>query len=146
MIKGKLSAKKIVTYIGIGIGGLALIAGMALLFGFVVMLLWNWLMPTIFNLPTITYFQAWGLVLLSHILFKSSGGSKDNHSGDSCKKNKKKGFKEEFKAEFKKEFEKECGDEWRAEWKKGVTDEIKKHRDDNSEENEENESDNTDTE
>jgi hypothetical protein len=34
------------------------------------MLLWNWLMPNIFGLPEITFWQAIGLNLLSTILFK----------------------------------------------------------------------------
>ncbi len=38
-------------------------------FGFVVMALWNWLMPAIFGLKTISYFQAFGLLILSWILF-----------------------------------------------------------------------------
>ena len=37
------------------------------------MLLWNWLMPVIFGLSTITWLQALGLCLLCSILFKSSG-------------------------------------------------------------------------
>jgi hypothetical protein len=36
------------------------------------MWLWNWLMPTMFGLPEITFWQAVGLNLLSTILFKSS--------------------------------------------------------------------------
>ena len=36
-----------------------------------VMLLWDWLMPTLFGLTTITWFQAWGLMFLSGLLFKS---------------------------------------------------------------------------
>ena len=51
--------------------GLFIAMAAALLFGLVLMLLWNWLMPVIFGLPIITYWQAWGLVLLAHILFKS---------------------------------------------------------------------------
>jgi hypothetical protein len=39
------------------------------LFSLVVFLLWNWLMPVIFGLPTITYLQALGLLVLSKILF-----------------------------------------------------------------------------
>lgn len=39
------------------------------LFGFVVMGLWNWLMPPIFGLRVITFWQALGLVILSKILF-----------------------------------------------------------------------------
>ncbi len=53
------------------IGGIAFAAAMAFVFGIVVMALWNWLMPEIFGLTTITYWQAWGFVLLAHILFKT---------------------------------------------------------------------------
>lgn len=35
----------------------------------VIMLLWNWLIPTIFNLKAISYLQAMGLFLLSRMLF-----------------------------------------------------------------------------
>jgi len=40
------------------------------LFGEVTMRLWNWLMPAIFKLPTIGFWQALGLIILSHILFR----------------------------------------------------------------------------
>jgi hypothetical protein len=43
----------------------------ALLFGLPLMLLWNWLMPVIFGLPTITFWQAVGLNFLSSTLFKT---------------------------------------------------------------------------
>lgn len=39
-----------------------------LVFGFVTEHLWNWLMPVIFGLKTITFLQALGLVVLSKIL------------------------------------------------------------------------------
>ncbi|HVC28357.1 MAG TPA: hypothetical protein VNF48_02305 [Gammaproteobacteria bacterium] len=45
----------------------AIVAIIAL--GFVVMALWNWLMPAIFGLKTIGYLQAFGLLILSWILF-----------------------------------------------------------------------------
>ncbi len=35
-------------------------------------LLWNWLMPILFELPTITFFQAIGLNILCSMLFKST--------------------------------------------------------------------------
>lgn len=41
------------------------------LFGAVTMWLWNGLMPTIFKLPEIGFWQAIGLLLLAHIFFKS---------------------------------------------------------------------------
>lgn len=47
-------------------------AEMALLAGFPTKWLWNWLMPALFGLKTITFWQAWGLLWLSSMLFKSS--------------------------------------------------------------------------
>lgn len=37
--------------------------------------LWNWLMPIIFGLPQLTFWQALGVTLLSSIIFKSSSSS-----------------------------------------------------------------------
>jgi hypothetical protein len=39
------------------------------LFGYVVMNLWNWLMPALFGWRTITFWQAVGILILSKILF-----------------------------------------------------------------------------
>ena len=50
--------------------GILIIAVM--LIGFPLMILWNWLMPTIFGLPEIGFWQSIGLQLLSIILFKST--------------------------------------------------------------------------
>jgi len=56
------------------------------LVGFVVMSLWNWLVPELFHGPVITFWQALGLLLLSKILFSSFGGKgHSNHSGGSWK-------------------------------------------------------------
>ena len=52
----------------LAIGGLAIV-------GWVVMLLWNWLMPALFTgAQTIDYVQALGVLLLSKILFGSFRG------------------------------------------------------------------------
>lgn len=40
-----------------------------IVFGFVVMNLWNWLMPALFGLRMIGFWQALGLLILSKILF-----------------------------------------------------------------------------
>jgi hypothetical protein len=64
----------------------ALVALYIMFFGTFVMALWNWLMPTLFNLPMITFSQALGLFVLLRILtggFKivgmsSLGGDKEN--------------------------------------------------------------------
>ena len=45
-----------------------------LAFGTIVMLLWNALMPDIFNLHQITFWQALGLLLLAKILFSGFRG------------------------------------------------------------------------
>ncbi len=48
------------------------------LIGFVIMGLWNWLMPALFGLKPIGYWQAWGLLILCKILF---GGLHGGHRG-----------------------------------------------------------------
>lgn len=57
------------------LGGLILIAFACLLMAIPVMLLWNWLMPEIFGLIEIGFWQALGLCFLSSALFKSSNSS-----------------------------------------------------------------------
>ena len=94
-------AKRVFAIIGMAFGGVILAMAMALLFGFIVMWLWNWLMPTIFGLKTITFWQAWGLVVLAHILFKSFPHQKSHRHDDRWKKR----FKEKY--DSKKEEDKE---------------------------------------
>lgn len=53
------------------LGAAALLFLVAALMSLPVMLLWDWLMPTIFGLPEITWLQAWGLLFLCGLLFKS---------------------------------------------------------------------------
>jgi hypothetical protein len=64
--------------IGLAVLSIAYIIVTALIVGIVVMLLWNWLMPVIFGLPVITYWQGWGLTFLSGVLFKNSSTSKSD--------------------------------------------------------------------
>ena len=49
---------------------------MAILMGLPLQLLWNWLMPLIFGLPTIGFWEAVGLNVISSILFKTTVNSK----------------------------------------------------------------------
>jgi Ca2+/H+ antiporter, TMEM165/GDT1 family len=51
----------------------------AAIFGWVVMSLWNWLMPTLFGWHVITYWQALGLLILSKILFGGFRGRPGHH-------------------------------------------------------------------
>jgi len=57
------------------IGVLSILVIFAFIIAFPVWVLWNWLVPTIFGLPSIDMFQAFGLVLLVKILFTSSNSS-----------------------------------------------------------------------
>ena len=49
--------------------------GVFLLVGYVLMQLWNWLMPDLFGLTTITYWQAFGILVLAKIIFGFGGGN-----------------------------------------------------------------------
>jgi hypothetical protein len=51
------------------------------LFGLITKLLWNWLVPVLFNGPVISFWQALGLLVLSKILFWGFGGKRHWHQG-----------------------------------------------------------------
>lgn len=53
-----------------------------LLVGVVTMTLWNWLVPALFNGPVINFWQAFGLLLLSRIIFGSWGGGRCKQGHD----------------------------------------------------------------
>ena len=92
-----MDKKTIIRRIGFVIGGIAIAGLFAFLFGFFVMVLWNWLMPAIFGLTKISYWQAWGLVVLSHLLFKGPhhpNKNRQNHEDPY-------GWKEKFHKKFK---------------------------------------------
>ena len=60
--------------------GLLVVVGIAAL-GWVVMALWNWLLPTLFfGVKEIDYMQAMGVLLLSKILFGGFRGHCGGHS------------------------------------------------------------------
>jgi hypothetical protein len=63
--------KKLFLRFGWVLGVFAFVA----LFGFVAMLLWNWLLPPLMGLPEITFLQGLGLLALGRILFGGLGGS-----------------------------------------------------------------------
>lgn len=56
------------------------IAAGVFIFGSVVMILWNNLLPTLFGISTITFWQAIGLLILSKILFGGFRGGHGHHS------------------------------------------------------------------
>jgi len=49
--------------------------------GEVVLHLWNWLIPTLFHLPAISFWQALGLLVLSWTLFGGFRGAGRGHHG-----------------------------------------------------------------
>jgi hypothetical protein len=71
----------------VAIAVMVVVAFIAFVFigGVVVQALWNWLVPTIFGLPTLDFWQALGLLALTRILFGSfsmgggKGGGWRNH-------------------------------------------------------------------
>ena len=75
-VNGIDNAISVGSFISLFIGTL-LFASFACLFnGFLVMLLWNWLMPDIFGLKVITYWQGFGIAFLCSILFKNNSTAK----------------------------------------------------------------------
>jgi len=64
------------------VGGILAVLGitffMACLLALPVMWLWDWLMPELFGLTTITFWQALGLNLLSGFLIKSNSSNSSN--------------------------------------------------------------------
>jgi len=80
-------------------GGIIFIA-LVLLFGYITMRLWNWLMPEIFSLGAINYWQALGIIVLAKILFGGFGDHKSNRSN----KNPNKRCKPRYNSGFKKDF------------------------------------------
>lgn len=77
------------------------ILALGILFGFIIMWLWNWLMPTLFGLTTITYWQAVGLFILAKILIGGCGGS---HRRSKAHRRYKERFKERCREDAKGEF------------------------------------------
>lgn len=64
--------EKIIENIIIVIGAMGLIAGIGLLLAFPIKWCWNYTMPDLFNLPIISWGQAWCLHFLAGMLIKSS--------------------------------------------------------------------------
>ncbi|MGB9068884.1 MAG: hypothetical protein WCC21_09955 [Candidatus Acidiferrales bacterium] len=62
---------------GLKIATLAVVGAAAL--SFVIMSLWNWLMPALFALHRISFWQALGLLLLAKILFGGLRGPRGGH-------------------------------------------------------------------
>ena len=91
-----------------------------LLMGFVVMWLWNWLMPALFHFDSINYWQSVGLLALSRILFYPFGGRNwhrhaqhgrcgNNEEWKKKWQDKMNNMTPEERDKFKMKYEKWCG-------------------------------------
>ena len=67
------------TWIKIAIFAPIAIAAGIFIFGSVVMLLWNALLPAVLGVGTITFWQALGILILSKILFGGFSGGHGHH-------------------------------------------------------------------
>lgn len=95
--KHKFRTKSPGEIIGMIIFGIIAGIGLATLFGYVIMWLWNWLMPEIFGLTTLTFWQAIGVFVLCKFLLGGCGGF-----GSSSSSSKKSECKTDSKGEFSK--------------------------------------------
>ena len=97
------------------IKGLLFFTVFILAFGFIVMALWNAILPEIFDIGTITFLQAVGLLVLSKIFFGFGnwGGRPEwRHRGGSWRKRmeaKMAGMTPEERAKFKEMYYQRCG-------------------------------------
>ena len=69
-----------------------------LFFGLVTWLLWNWLVPILFGGPALSYWQAFGLLLLTKILFFGIGGRNRCAEGYNSQRDWKHRFSEKMSA------------------------------------------------
>ena len=73
------SRSKVLRIISFTLGGVILAIAFALVFAIIVQLIWNSLMPALFDLKTITFWQAFGIIILVKLLFGSFGKHDHQH-------------------------------------------------------------------
>jgi hypothetical protein len=94
------------------IAGIVLIAIAGIFIcGSLVMLLWNALLPSLFNFPVITFWQGLGLMLLSKLLFGGfrGGGWGRGHQWKHKMQEKMSNMTPEEREKFKQEWRNRCG-------------------------------------
>jgi hypothetical protein len=77
-----------------------------------VMMLWNWLMPSLFaGARVIDYWQTLGLIVLCRVLFGGGGGRRKGrrHHHHAMSDEEREQFKHRFKDRFKDRFNGKCG-------------------------------------
>ncbi|RZS72174.1 hypothetical protein [Pseudobacter ginsenosidimutans] len=104
--------------VGKVIGILLCVVLFAALFTFIVMSLWNAILPAVIGVKAITFWQALGILILSKILFGGFGGGHKwkERGGQRWKErmmSKWGNMTEEEKEQFKNSWEARCGRPWR---------------------------------
>ena len=87
-------------------------AVMLLLLSAVVMLLWNAILPSLLHVNTISYGQAFGLLVLCRILFggfRFGSSPRQGFGPPNRLREKWMGMSDEEKAKFRSEWQKRCG-------------------------------------
>lgn len=104
--------------IGKVFGILVCVVLFAALFTFIVMSLWNAILPAVLGVKTITFWQALGILILSKILFGGFGGGgkwkeRGRHRWNERMMSKWGNMSEEDRERFKSKWEAKCGSGWR---------------------------------
>jgi len=93
--------RKVACFIAIAIAGV-------FIFGSVVMLLWNALLPVLFHFPVISFWQALGLLLLTKILFGGFRGGGPRGAWKNKMKQRWMTMTPEEKEKFQQEWSNRC--------------------------------------
>jgi len=93
-----MKALKVLKYTGFGILGI----GAMFLFVWVVMLLWNALIPELFNGPVLTYWQTAGIFILSKILLSGFGPGRGKGTDHSRSK---------WRSKYHEKYRRGCGEQ-----------------------------------
>lgn len=103
---------------GIGIFICVILA--AILFTYIVMFLWNAILPEVIGVKAITFWQALGILILSKILFSGFGRDEGGHWKGKARArwkdrmmSKWESMSPEEKEKFKSSWESRCGKPWR---------------------------------
>jgi hypothetical protein len=67
--------------VALTVGGVVIACVFGLAFGWLVMILWNWLMPGLFGFKMLTYWQAFGIIILARLIVGSIGCHHPRHKG-----------------------------------------------------------------
>jgi Ca2+/H+ antiporter, TMEM165/GDT1 family len=85
-------------------------------FGYIVMLLWNAILPDVLNAKPITFWQSLGLLALAKILFGGFGGWRHKQRWREGMHMKWQNMTPEEREKFKEEWKNRCN--WRNRWGK----------------------------